>query len=299
MEEIYRELQVSRMSRHNLTQKSEGFPLSDVVILMLLYSMLYSVFDDQSGAVNLKELKPQSAEFQSELSTILQKWAVIEGPIRRIRHNFAFHGSASKAGTANAMKALEELGKTGSDTAYGLIEELRQIYPWLVVEAKGGFIVPSAHVTGFREVLSARQADQDALLAARRSWSVDSPREPLEFAIAQAEAVGHRWAAFCNALAASPITDKLPTFLAVWSSQIDGIRKAAETLDNLQRAVRHGDPRTQLRHYLTAFFSTLQFWKTRLQPDARDDEAFANVNDSVSRLVARLDDKGVQIAQNS
>jgi len=92
LRELWNELHSARAMPHHIFGDSPTAPLSETVMLMLLLSMLYSVFDAQPTAVNLARLTPESTDFSEEIALVLQRWRLIEGPITRIRHTFAFHG---------------------------------------------------------------------------------------------------------------------------------------------------------------------------------------------------------------
>ncbi len=302
LEQIYRELQASRQSPYSVFQHSKEGDLSDVVIFMLLLSMLYSVFDTQAGAVNLKELRPSSDEYEAEVSAVLERWRGVEGPIRRIRHNFAFHGSATKDGTANALKALQELGNDGVSSAYQLIEDLRQLYPWLALEALGGFVVPAAYLSKFRDVLEARRFAHEAVLEVRRKWSTDIPSEILESALSRADDVNRQWSSLRDGLSGEPRPGNLEAFLNVWTLHIEELRKTAESFENFQRTMQSaketartsagtagGGSHVWLRLSLTSLLNSLKLWKPIVKPQARYAKAFADVEESVTCFMEQLD----------
>ena len=180
LEQLFREVRAARLSPSHIFKDAKDAEWSETLMLMLVLSMLYSVFDSQSNAVNLKALDVSNEEFREEVSRIIEQWAAIAGPVRRIRHNFAFHLSMKKDGTANALKAVQELGQEGVRKAYELIEELRQVYPWLVLEARGSYRVPESCVPQFREVLAARRVTHQAILNARKQWNDAAADEALD-----------------------------------------------------------------------------------------------------------------------
>lgn len=95
LRELWNELQVARSMPTSLQPKGSSHAgFSESAFFLLLLSMLYSVFDAQSTAVNLERLTPDSAEFRAAIAPALRNWKKIAVPITRIRHNFAFHGSA-------------------------------------------------------------------------------------------------------------------------------------------------------------------------------------------------------------
>src|SRR5262249_32951517 len=91
---------------------------AEAQIAMMLYSMLFSVFDP--SGVDIRRFVAVDPELRQTLSDLCSRWQSIEKPITQVRNNFTFHGARAPAGTQRAMTALQDLGTDGSKTAMEL-----------------------------------------------------------------------------------------------------------------------------------------------------------------------------------
>ncbi len=302
LRELWNELQVARAMPTNLQPKSGPTALfSQTALLLLLLSMLYSVFDAQPSAVNLERLNPKSIEFRAAIASVLRGWKEIAVPVTRIRHNFAFHGSARRDGTENAVKALTELGNDGVAFALEQIEELRRLYPWLVLEAKGGFHVPSAHEETFRNVLAMRSAVHDGVLEARRLWD-GGALEHLDRAASLLQEAASTWERLRSDLGSAPPSEALGAFIEVWDADMNGLSEEVESFRKLHEAQASArkmlasiaspsvstSPNDALLQSLATTAAALSAWKGLLQSRPKALHALGEAQASLSRLTAAL-----------
>jgi hypothetical protein len=303
LRELWNELQVARAMPNGLQPR--GGPtavFSETALLLLLLSMLYSVFDAQPSAVNLERLNPSSAGFRAAIASVLQSWKKIAVPITRIRHNFAFHGSARRDGTENAMKAVMELGSDGVAIAFELIEELGRIYPWLVLEARGGFHLATALEENFRDVLAARSEVREALLEARRTWAGGSPIEHIDRAVSLLQGAVSTWEGLRLGLGSAPPPDDQGVFMEVWDADMNRLIEEVELLRKLHEAQASAkkmlasiaspkvstSPDDTLRQSLATTAAALSAWRGLLHSRPKALHALDEAEASVSRLVAAL-----------
>lgn len=303
LHQIWIEVQAARLSRRFVSDGDSVTPLSDNVLYVLILSMLYSVFDDQPSAVNLERLNPRSGEFSDEISKILEGWRQIKAPIKRIRHRFAFHGSATKDGTENAVNAMKELGDGGSAIAWELIEKLRQLYPWLVLEARSAYALPAQWQARFREFLEFRRRTQQAILEIRRGWNDGTSLPKLELAAGLQREAADVWASVRTQLVDAARPREEEVFVEVWTADLTALGETIESLKRLRlllesteamspssgHAVQARESQGEaLLRYLTTVSSALPFWKglIRAEPDVAS--AFSDLEESVSRLTTAL-----------
>lgn len=303
LRELMNELQMARSMPHGLPPRGgAGAAFSETALLLLLLSMLYSLFDAQPSAVNLERLNPSSEGFKAAIASVLQSWKKIAVPVTRIRHNFAFHGSARRDGTENAMKALTELGNDGVAIGFELIEELRRIYPWLVLEARGGFDLPAALEETFRDLIAARSAAHDAVLEARRTWDGGAPLSHLDRAASLVEQATSTWRRLRGDLgSASPSNDQ-SAFVEIWDAdmtasfeEVESFRKLHEAQTSAKRMLasvanssvsRSSDD--TLRQSLARTTAALSAWRALLGSRPNVIQALDEAVVSVSRLSAML-----------
>lgn len=181
------------------------------------------------------------------------------------------------------------------------MEELRRIYPWLVLEAKGGYHVPSNLEDTFRAVLTGRSAVHAAILDARRAWVVSSPIEHLDLAVSLLEQIAPTWKGLRGAIEAAQPSDGQRAFIEIWDADMSALTKDVESLRKLHDAqslakkmlasiasARDSTPENTLRSSIAATVATLSAWRGLLQSRPKALSALEEAEASVSRLEAAL-----------
>jgi len=113
---------------YNLFKDREDFDFAKENQLILLYSMLHSVFDNQNNAINLKDISFSNEVLEAKRKEILNRWALIENPIKIMRHTIGAHSSESIKGYKYGVSQFSKFGNKPIEIIHMLRKFVNEFY---------------------------------------------------------------------------------------------------------------------------------------------------------------------------